>query len=114
MTAATIALLVASQVVLVVSQLFLKHAMNLTEREPRPWVTVAAHFTLVVALMTFWFLMWLGFLQTMPLSQVLPWEGLAPLFLVVGAAVFLKERISPQAWIGMVLISAGIVLVSLS
>ena len=114
MTPTTVALLVASQVVLVVSQLFLKHAMNLTEREPRPWIAVVAYFALVVALMTFWFLMWLGFLQTMPLSQVLPWEGLAPLFLVVGAAVFLKERISPQAWIGMVLISAGIVLVALS
>lgn len=114
MTPTTIALLVASQVVLVVSQLFLKHAMNLTEREPRPWIAVVAHFALFIALMTLWFLMWLGFLQKMPLSQVLPWEGLAPLLLVVGAAVFLKEKISPQALLGMVLISAGIVLVALS
>ncbi len=114
MTPTTIALLVASQVVLVVSQLCLKHAMNLTEREPRPWLAVVGNFTLFIALMTLWFLMWLGFLQKMPLSQVLPWEGLAPLLLVVGAAVFLKEKISRQALLGMVLISAGIVLVSLS
>jgi len=114
MSITTISLLVASQIVLVLSQLFLKHAMNLTDREPRPWAAVVAHFTLFIALMTLWFLMWLGFLQTMPLSQVLPWEGLAPLLLVVGAAVFLKEKINSQAWLGMVLISAGIVLVSLS
>lgn len=114
MSATLIALIVGSQVVLVASQLFLKHAMNLTARRPLPWPAVAGHFALFIALMTFWFLLWLGFLQTMPLSQVLPWEGLAPVLLVAGAAVFLREKITREAWLGMVLISAGVVLVSLS
>ena len=109
-----IALLVLSQVALVGGQLFLKHALNLSAREPRSWPRIVLHATLFLALMTLWFLLWLGFLQTMPLSQVLPWEGLSPLLLVLGAAVFLREKIAPAAWLGMALISAGVVLVSLS
>jgi uncharacterized membrane protein len=107
-------LLIGSQVLLVASQLFLKHAMNLANREPRRWSGVALYFGAFLGLMTFWFLLWLGFLQTMPLSQVLPWEGLSPVLLVFGAAVFLREKITREAWIGVTLISAGVVLVSLS
>ena len=114
MSATVIALLVTSQIALVASQLFLKHAMNLAAREPRRWPAIVLHFTLFVGLMTLWFLLWLGFLQTMPLSQVLPWEGLSPLLLVLGAAIFLREKITRAAWLGMALISAGIVLVALS
>jgi uncharacterized membrane protein len=114
MSASLIALLIASQVVLVVSQLFLKHALNLSARTPPSRPAVVLHFALFVALMTLWFLLWLGFLQTMPLSQVLPWEGLSPVLLVLGAAVFLREKITREAWLGMALISAGVVLVSLS
>lgn len=107
-------LLVGSQVMLVASQLFLKHALNLSARAPRPWAGVILHFALFIGLMSLWFLLWLGFLQTMPLSQVLPWEGLSPVLLVIGAALFLREKITREAWIGMTLISAGVVLVSLS
>jgi undecaprenyl phosphate-alpha-L-ara4N flippase subunit ArnE len=114
MSAIVISLLIASQVVLVASQLFLKHALNLSDRSPRPLFGVVLHFGIFIALMTFWFLLWLGFLQTMPLSQVLPWEGLSPVLLVLGAAVFLREKITRDAWLGMALISAGVVLVSLS
>jgi undecaprenyl phosphate-alpha-L-ara4N flippase subunit ArnE len=114
MSASLIALLIGSQVALVASQIFLKHAMNLSNRAARPWPAIVLHFTIFIGLMTLWFLLWLGFLQTMPLSKVLPWEGLSPLLLVVGAAVFLREKITREAWIGMALISAGVVLVSLS
>lgn len=114
MSATLIALLVSSQVALVAGQIFLKHALNLAAREPRAWPRIAWHAALFLALMTLWFLLWLGFLQTMPLSQVLPWEGLSPLLLVLGAAIFLREKIAPAAWLGMALISAGVVLVSLS
>ena len=109
-----IALLVASQMLLVASQLFLKHAMNLADREPRNWAVVVLHFGIFIAMMTLWFLLWLGFLQTMPLSKVLPWEGLSPVLLVIGAAIFLREKISREAWLGVGLISCGVVLVSVS
>ena len=114
MSLTLILLLIGSQVLLVSSQLFLKHAMNLADRAPRRWTGVALHFGIFIALMTLWFLLWLGFLQTMPLSQVLPWEGLSPVLLVLGAALFLREKITRAAWLGMALISAGVVLVSLS
>jgi undecaprenyl phosphate-alpha-L-ara4N flippase subunit ArnE len=109
-----LALLIGCQVILVVSQLFLKHAMNLYAHTPRPWSRVIFFGGLFVAAMTLWFLLWLGFLQVMPLSKVLPWEGLSPVLLVIGAALFLRENISRAAWLGIVLISAGVVLVSLS
>ena len=114
MTPTLVFLLIGSQILLVASQLFLKHSTNLIDHVPKPWVQAGLHFGAFVTLMTFWFLLWLGFLQTMPLSQVLPWEGLSPVLLVFGAAVFLRERITREAWFGVALISAGIVLVSLS
>jgi undecaprenyl phosphate-alpha-L-ara4N flippase subunit ArnE len=109
-----LALLIGCQVLLVVSQLFLKHAMNLAARTPRPTAQVAFFGFLFIAAMTLWFLLWLGFLQVMPLSQVLPWEGLSPVLLVLGAALFLREKVAREAWLGITLISAGVVLVSVS
>src|SRR5687768_11274777 len=114
MSPTLIFLLIGSQVVLVASQLFLKHATNLADQRPRRWPRVVLHFGVFIALMTLWFLLWLGFLQTMPLSQVLPWEGLSPVLLVLGAAIFLREKITREAWLGMALISAGVIVVSLS
>lgn len=114
MSLTLILLLIGSQVLLVTSQLFLKHAMNLAARDPKPWPGIVTYFAIFIFLMTFWYLLWLGFLQTMPLSQVLPWEGLSPVLLVLGAAIFLREKISREAWIGAALISAGVVLVSMS
>ncbi len=114
MSPTLLALLIGCQVLLVVSQLFLKHAMNLAARTPRPKGQVAFFGGLFVAAMTLWFLLWLGFLQVMPLSKVLPWEGLSPVLLVIGAAGFLREKIAREAWFGIVLISAGVVLVSVS
>jgi undecaprenyl phosphate-alpha-L-ara4N flippase subunit ArnE len=109
-----LALLIGCQVLLVVSQLFLKHAMNLAGRKPTPRAQVVLFGGLFIAVMTLWFLLWLGFLQVMPLSQVLPWEGLSPVLLVLGAALFLQEKVTRDAWVGITLISAGVVLVSLS
>ncbi len=109
-----LALLIGCQVILVVSQLFLKHAMNLAKQTPKPWPGILFFGGLFVAAMTLWFLLWLGFLQVMPLSKVLPWEGLSPVLIVLGAAVFLREKISRSAWLGIACISAGVVLVSVS
>ncbi|MEI9893489.1 MAG: EamA family transporter [Chthoniobacter sp.] len=114
MSGTLLSLLIGCQVLLVVSQLFLKHAMNLAGRTPPARAGVVLFGGLFVAAMTLWFLLWMGFLQVMPLSQVLPWEGLSPVLLVIGAAVFLREKISREAWIGISLISAGVVLVSVS
>ena len=84
------------------------------QQERTEWHRVALFGGLFLGAMTMWFLLWLGFLQIMPLSQVLPWEGLSPVLLVLGASVFLREKGSKAPWIGILFISAGVVLVSLS
>jgi uncharacterized membrane protein len=114
MSPGLLGLLVFSQVLLVGSQIFLKHGVNLAKRRPAPWGVAVIHFSLWLGAMTLWFRLWLGFLQTMPLSKVLPWEGLGPVLLLIGAALFLQEKVSRAAWLGMALISAGVFLVSLS
>lgn len=114
MSATSLTLLIGCQFLLVVSQLFLKHAMNLAGKTPAPRSRVALFGGLFLTAMTLWFLLWLGFLQVMPLSQVLPWEGLSPVLLVLGAAIFLREKISGSTWLGIASISAGVVLVSVS
>jgi uncharacterized membrane protein len=114
MSPGLLALLLFSQLLLVGSQIFLKHGVNLTKRQPTPWMTAVMHFSLWLGAMTLWFRLWLGFLETMPLSKVLPWEGIGPVLLLIGAALFLREKISRAAWLGMALISAGVFLVSLN
>ena len=114
MTPVLLFLIVLSQFFLVGGQLFIKHAMNCTHHAPKPWNKIVGFFGLGIATMTVCFFMWLGFLQKLELSHVFQFEGLSPVILVFGASVFLKEKINRQCWIGIVLISIGIALVSQS
>ena len=92
---------------LAASQIFLKHAINLGERKPPVRLQQALYGGIFIAAMTLWFFLWLGFLQLMPLSKVLPWEGLSPALLMLGAAMFLREKIAPVASLGIAFISAS-------
>jgi len=114
MSAGLIALFIFSQVLLAGSQIFLKHGINLATQKPRRMSAAALQFLLWLCAMTLWFRMWLGFLEKMPLSKVLPWEGLSPVMILLGAAIFLREKVSREAWLGIGLISIGVVLVSIS
>lgn len=114
MTPFILFLIIISQFFLVGGQLLIKHAMNLTHHEPKPMRRVVGTFAMGIGAMTVCFFMWLAFLQKLQLSHVFPFEGLSPVILVVGSSLFLKEKINSQCWIGIVLISCGIVLVSLS
>jgi len=53
-------------------------------------------------------------LQRFDLSYLYPFQGLSVIIITILAAVILKEKLTMQLTIGGVLISAGIVLVSLS
>jgi drug/metabolite transporter (DMT)-like permease len=44
----------------------------------------------------------------------MPMEGLSPLLIVVGAMVFLRERLDWRGWSGVALTCVGVVLVSAS
>ena len=107
-------LLIISQLALVAGQIFLKRAMSRREHggeKARGWIT-----TLVIgiATMTVWFLLWLGVMSKVELSKQMPLEGISPVFIVLGAAAFLHERLNWQGWAGIVLTCLGVALVSAS
>lgn len=114
MTAVAITLCILCQFLLVAGQLALKHAMNGVGTAPAWSPRVAGGFAGGVGLLSAWFFLWLGLLQDWELSRLYPFEGLNPALLVVGAAMFLRERVPPAAWVGIALISAGVALVSMS
>jgi uncharacterized membrane protein len=64
--------------------------------------------------MTISFFLTLGLLQRFDLSYLYPFQGLSVIIISVMAAVMLKEKLTLQLIIGALLITAGIVLVSLS
>jgi drug/metabolite transporter (DMT)-like permease len=114
MTAAELGLVLLSQVCLVAGQLALKAGMSRTHDKPRPVRRIAAFLALGIALLTAWFFLWLGLLGRFELSLLYPFQGLSPVLAVLAAIVFLRERPTWQAGVGVALITAGTVLVGLS
>ena len=94
----------------VTGQLLLKHAMESPLRSAR----FTKFFIAGVVAMTFSFFVTLGLLRRFDLSYLFPFQGLTVVLISILAAVFLRERISARLLFGALLISAGVVLVSLS
>jgi undecaprenyl phosphate-alpha-L-ara4N flippase subunit ArnE len=67
-----------------------------------------------IAMLAAWFFLWLGLLSRWELSRLFPFEGLNPVLVVLGAWLFLKERVPMMSWIGIALISVGVALVTAS
>jgi uncharacterized membrane protein len=111
-TAVAITLALLCQVLLVAGQVLTKHAMGSATAEAGLRGINIRNLALGVASMSVWFFIWIGLLQHWELSQLFPFEGLAPVLLVVAARIFLKEKLPLIAWIGIALITAGTVLVS--
>jgi uncharacterized membrane protein len=116
MNLAAIGLCVFVQLVVVISQIFFKHAMAPahTDVPARFGPRMVAFLTVGIALQTLWFFLWLGILAKWELSRVFPFEGLNPVLVVLAAWIFLRERIPWSAWLGIALITTGIVIVSQS
>jgi uncharacterized membrane protein len=107
MTLAQLLLVILSQSAQVAGQLLLKRGMSGSGgRLPR----VAGG----LALLTIWFLAWLRLLQSLDLSYVYPFEGISLVLLVLAARVFLQEPIGARAWVGVALITMGMLLVGLN
>ena len=112
MSALTWTLVLISQLALVAGQIYLKRAMTRREQaDSRGWITLLV---IGITTMTVWFLLWLGAMARVDLSQLMPMEGLSPLLIVVGAMIFLRERLDWRGWIGVALTCVGVVLVSMS
>ena len=110
MTATAVVVAVVCQFVLVAGQIALKRAMSGGDA---PFSRrMAVRLVPGVACLAVWFFLWLGLLERWDLSHVFPFEGLGPLLVVVAAWAFLGERVSLSAWLGVVLIAAGVALVT--
>jgi uncharacterized membrane protein len=106
--------IVVSLVSFVAAQLILKRAMEATTSIGFRNAQFVWKVTGGIILMTISFFLTLGLLQRFDLSYLYPFQGLSVIFITLMAAVVLKERLNLRLTIGALLISAGIVLVSLS
>jgi drug/metabolite transporter (DMT)-like permease len=73
-----------------------------------PWVWAG------VSLQAIYYIMLLGFLQRLPVSLVIPMTGFGYVLTAMMARIFLKEHVSFNRWVGVLLITTGVILVSRS
>lgn len=107
-------LIFAALFLFVVGQLLLKRAMDASERESWRSPRFLPFFAGGIGAMTVSFFITLGLLGRFELSYLYPFQGLSVIIIAGAGAVMLREKISLQLLLGSLLISAGIVLVSLS
>jgi uncharacterized membrane protein len=106
--------IVASLLSFVVAQIVVKRAMEFSASHGFRNSRFISLMIIGIFLMTISFFLTLGLLQRFDLSYLYPFQGLSVIMITVMAAVMLKEKASLQLTIGSLLISAGIVLVSIS
>ena len=112
MTPLSFILIILSQVFAVTGQVFLKKSMTRPDGEKNGkgmLFRIAG-----IAVMTLSFFLWLGLMSKFELSYLFPFEGIHYILIVIAAAIFLKERASPTLWLGVILISTGVALVSMN
>ncbi len=110
-------LILISLITMVAGQLLLKLAMNKFTEYERPdprrrqavWIFAGS-----IASMTVSFFLNLGLLQKLDLSYLFPFLDLSVVLIAFCSAFFLKERLSVPLVIGVLLITAGVILVSSS
>lgn len=114
MNASLLLLIFISLVAFVAGQLLLKRAMESTVRGGFQQRTFGRFmFGGTVAMAIAYFLN-LGLLQRLDLSYLYPFQGLTVIFISAAAAMLLREKLSPPLIVGSLLITAGVVLVSIS
>ncbi len=95
-------------------QVLLKKAMSQTDGSQLRLGRCIPLLACGIAFMAVNFFLWQGLLSKFDLNFLYPFEGLDRLVLVAAAAVFLKEKMTPALWLGVLMITAGILLVSMS
>jgi multidrug transporter EmrE-like cation transporter len=104
MTLLQMGLVLLAQAAQVAGQLFLKRGM-LRRKGRIPRVALGT------AMLTFWFLAWLKLLQGLDISYLYPFEGISLVGLVLASRFLLKERTQGWTWVGVALVTTGMVLV---
>ncbi len=95
-----------AQTAQVAGQLLLK--IGMTRTRGRGWRVVAG-----TAMLTIWFLVWLRLLHELDISYLYPFEGISLVLLMLATQVLLRERMGTPAWIGVLLITSGMILVGM-
>jgi uncharacterized membrane protein len=106
-------LIFGALITFVAGQLWFKRAMEMSQSAGFGR-SFAKFFVPGIISMTVSFFLTLGLLQHFDLSWLYPFQGLSVIIVSVTASVLLKEKLTLQLMLGAFLISAGIVLVSLS
>ena len=114
MTFLALLFILISLVTFVAAQLILKKAMEFSATNDMHNSYFISRVVMGVFLMTVSFFLTLGLLQRFDLSYLYPFQGLSVIFITILAAIVLKEKVSVRLAIGALLITAGIVLVSMS
>lgn len=114
MTPIALLLILTSIAGLVTGELLLKHAMHSTHAHGFRQRTFVLFLLGGVTAMAVYFFLTLGLLQQFDLSYLYPFQGLSVIFISIAAAVLLREKLNLQLIMGSVLITAGVVLVSIS
>jgi len=114
MTSLSLFLILVWLAAFVSGQLLFKRAMESSRaagfRNRRTITTLS----IGIVVMTISFLLNLGLLQRFDLSYVYPFQGSSIIIITLLAAVLLKERLTPRLILGTLLITGGVVLVSMS
>jgi drug/metabolite transporter (DMT)-like permease len=98
----------------VTGQLFLKHGMESSRERGFRDARVISFLVYGVLSMSVNFFLTLGLLAHLDLSFVYPFQGLSVIIISAAAAIVLREKLNLRLTIGALLISAGVVLVSMS
>jgi uncharacterized membrane protein len=114
MTLWSLTLILISLITFVAGQLLLKRAMESTIRSGYRNARFISLLGFGIFSMTISFFLTLGLLQRYDLSYLYPFQGLSVIIISIAAAILLREKLTLQLTMGALLITAGIVLVSLT
>lgn len=105
MTLFFLCLIVFSVACSVTGQILFKHAMSDQSASTR--TRRRLHLAGGVLAMTIGFFAWLALLRRFELSYLYPFEGLDRVLLAIAAWLILKEKMTRDLWIGLILICLG-------
>ncbi len=108
MTPLNFLLVLVSEGTQIAGQILLKHGMTQREKKARFLGAMAV----AIFLMSVSFFVWLALLAKFPLSYLFPFDGLNRIMLVAAASIFLKEKATPRLWLGVILITVGVLVVA--
>ncbi len=114
MTLSAAFLILLSVSCFVAGQILLKYAMDVTARETYSRLHAARAFAAAIAVFAVNFFVNIGLLQHFDLSYFFPFQGLSVMLIAFAGAWLLQEKLSLRLTIGSIVISLGVILVSLS